>query len=1359
MPRDTSRAFSRTLKSRSMPWRNTSLPPLRPRDLLAKPKPAHEPATPAERFTAALLDRDKLGQDVLKSSNNQENVTVRLSVEEVEGEVDGFFRDPSTYRLLLTLEPVLFMRRLIVVIDEFVGDEDEHRAPMWLARLKHVRGKSVQGIRIYLWVYDFARDLLTTPGQVPAQDSWLQVLQNFVIMQQGHAAPTPYAPVPAPVDPRAIAAGPPRCFLKVKYGVSVQSAKAPQSLDPLEMVIMRKNGAMRRYRSFGSTGTRAHQVVKTSQELPPLKSRAVRQAALRRKRQTWQEEVAENATNPGNHSASSNSTGGSRFGGSSFLTGVATPLWAFITNAFQPPTTSASALAQTSLFVNTIPALSSSSNRDLNLEAEPDCPTPRCGPQDELDTPTTVPILDDDGWEECGNDEATTEGPPSNSPPSGVLPTDVSAPSSSRTSGTSSGTSAPTMQGDTTPSASTSAELQHVLEPIALDEQAMAQLHVPDPFYSPQPFQIAARSAFELAHPAVVLAMLLVTWLHVSAHLPFRFCDVALTVIGYILAEAGQLSLVPLLRTSLRGCLSTLRLEPSFTMYPTCPNCLRPYPVFPATSRCRDCDDLLFKEEMPRRSQGKKQGHRASAKPRLRTPAKTITEQLADLLAQPGMEDAMSAWHQRSRITGWLYDFFDGLISRSLLGPDGKPFFRHDLPEDPDGELRIGLALGVDWFSYLRSLISPSYTSCPMSFNIVNLPPFLREADPDQTQHFLHIIVNELIRLWRDGIVVPTPRYPGGRRVRVILVGVFCDKPAAHKLGGFGSHAHTFFCTKDWLSQGLKATLAAFTPGGSIRRTDAQHRKMMAEYKALSTKADRDAYAKAFATRWSELARLPYFDLCRMIVVDPMHNLFLGLVKTHFYHIWIQLKIFRKSKEVRRLHEILAELTLPSKLGRLPRLVGEPAGGSLTADQWLILATVVGPLALPELWEVQNNVDVDPEFLKQRLNTIHEGVTRKKMQQQAKKSGAPAATNKPKAKQRAKSTTKESEQQPRRSSRPRKPTEKAQDMVLEADDAGAQLDSDDDEWLDDEEDEQAQTPRLHPHDLDNFLKLCTAIRLFLLDVISEAQLQEADKLIREYCVELIELYGPDVIRPNHHYATHTAEFIRDYGPLRGYWTFVFERLNKILKAYETNNHEGGEIECTFFREFYRTAQLHRMITQGLLFPSTTTFYMTCRLMQQATSDHRGTLQQLAEEIDELYMDENVACAFSPRSSRDYMDATVYYAFLAYMSARFPLVAFRSDTTISSDPASKLLVNMATFFDYVVVSGNRYYASSRSSSTASSLVLVRTSEAGTTHVGEIQHVVLYDSLESAGLARHSFVYVRWLRPLVQESFNGTCWETR
>jgi hypothetical protein len=37
---------------------------------------------------------------------------------------------------------------------------------------------------------------------------------------------------------------------------------------------------------------------------------------------------------------------------------------------------------------------------------------------------------------------------------------------------------------------------------------------------------------------------------------------------------------------------------------------------------------------------------------------------------------------------------------------------------------------------------------------------------------------------------------------------------------------------------------------------------------------------------------------------------------------------------------------MPSYLGRLPALISEPAGGSLTADQWLVMATVVAPIAV-----------------------------------------------------------------------------------------------------------------------------------------------------------------------------------------------------------------------------------------------------------------------------------------------------------------------------------------------------------------------------------------------------------------------------
>jgi hypothetical protein len=73
------------------------------------------------------------------------------------------------------------------------------------------------------------------------------------------------------------------------------------------------------------------------------------------------------------------------------------------------------------------------------------------------------------------------------------------------------------------------------------------------------------------------------------------------------------------------------------------------------------------------------------------------------------------------------------------------------------------------------------------------------------------------------------------------------------------------------------------------------------------------------------------------------------------------------------------------------------------------------------------------------------------------------------------------------------------------------------------------------------------------------------------------------MKPNHHYATHIPACIRDYGPLVGWWTFVFKRLNKVLKSYNSANHGKGELEVSFFREYHRTISTDRAVGQTLLF--------------------------------------------------------------------------------------------------------------------------------------------------------------------------------
>ena len=65
--------------------------------------------------------------------------------------------------------------------------------------------------------------------------------------------------------------------------------------------------------------------------------------------------------------------------------------------------------------------------------------------------------------------------------------------------------------------------------------------------------------------------------------------------------------------------------------------------------------------------------------------------------------------------------------------------------------------------------------------------------------------------------------------------------------------------------------------------------------------------------------------------------------------------------------------------------------------------------------------------------------------------------------------------------------------------------------------------------------------------------------------------------------THIFDQILDFGPVYNWWTFLFERLNKVLKSYRTNNHSGGDIEVSFMRAFNRDVTLREMVKYILIY--------------------------------------------------------------------------------------------------------------------------------------------------------------------------------
>ncbi|KAL0959458.1 hypothetical protein HGRIS_014962 [Hohenbuehelia grisea] len=223
---------------------------------------------------------------------------------------------------------------------------------------------------------------------------------------------------------------------------------------------------------------------------------------------------------------------------------------------------------------------------------------------------------------------------------------------------------------------------------------------------------------------------------------------------------------------------------------------------------------------------------------------------------------------------------------------------------------------------------------------------------------------------------------------------------------------------------------------------------------------------------------------------------------------------------------------------------------------------------------------------------------------------------------------------------------------------------------DEDPNEGLRDPNLHTDDPFNFFKLSRALRLLLAREITVEEADEADLLLREYCIELIELYGPEVMCQNHHYCTHIRECIRDFGPLHGFWTFLFERINKVLKSYKTSNHAGDELETSFFRKFHRTIQHSRVMARS--FTGTNMFVdETIIAMHCATADARGTVQGLARELDEANVDGGVAFHLAPRFQEASMSPFLYGKMLRHLREN---IGIRLRSHIALGPEPPLLHN-------------------------------------------------------------------------------------
>jgi hypothetical protein len=134
--------------------------------------------------------------------------------------------------------------------------------------------------------------------------------------------------------------------------------------------------------------------------------------------------------------------------------------------------------------------------------------------------------------------------------------------------------------------------------------------------------------------------------------------------------------------------------------------------------------------------------------------------------------------------------------------------------------------------------------------------------------------------------------------------------------------------------------------------------------------------------------------------------------------------------------------------------------------------------------------------------------------------------------------------------------------------------------------------------LDNTIDLVQAVILICRRSITLDTIDEYQKLMARYLRNLFEIHPDTKALVNMHMALHLKAFLTYFGPVHGWWTFVFERLIGHLQRLPSNNQPGmcsyiqlfadfspaaplrlGETAASMSRLFCRTNTLVRILKQ------------------------------------------------------------------------------------------------------------------------------------------------------------------------------------
>lgn len=280
--------------------------------------------------------------------------------------------------------------------------------------------------------------------------------------------------------------------------------------------------------------------------------------------------------------------------------------------------------------------------------------------------------------------------------------------------------------------------------------------------------------------------------------------------------------------------------------------------------------------------------------PRLPYNYSSVVQFLSRIVMQPGMVELLSSSLPDSYPTEMgeetqVRDIMDSAAIRSIKADDHS-MFATQIP----GELRLCLGLFIDWYNARgNSLRGGKHSTGGVYVVVLNLPlhlryqkknmyklflPGPREQNTQAINHCLRPLVNDLIDLFKTGFYF----FNGSQWLcRAALAIVIADLLGAKKICGFAAVNHQWFCPYCRLPH--EQIASSLNEGSPLPApvTRQQHLDIIKAWRDAPTEKEADAIFERWGFRYTELARLEYFDILKQTVIEGFHALLPNIAQPH----------------------------------------------------------------------------------------------------------------------------------------------------------------------------------------------------------------------------------------------------------------------------------------------------------------------------------------------------------------------------------------------------------------------------------------------------------------------------------------------